>query len=217
VGIFPGLAAKRETTELYPVYLPDSSSPATNHSPLSRFPWFAIRVKSNFEKRVTMSLISKGVDAFLPEYKTRRRWSDRYKTIDCPLFPGYAFCRIDLQHRLMVVSTPGFLYIVSTGSKPTPVDEAEISKIQAVAHSGLSALPFPTLAVGQKVRLVNGPLTGLEATLLELGKHRRVYVGLTLLKRGVSVEVDSEWILPIRHSDPLVCAVKSAVAQSSVN
>ena len=201
------------------MYLPDASSPTNDSPQLGCLPWFAVRVKSNFEKRVTTSLISKGVDAFLPEYKSRRRWSDRYKTIDFPLFPGYVFCRIDLHHRLMVVSTPGFLYIVSTGSKPTPVDEAEISRIQMVMHSGLSALPFPALAVGQKVRLVKGPLTGVEATLLELGKHRRVYVGVTLLRRGVSVEVDSEWVLPISYSDPLVCAVKSGIAQhhSSVN
>jgi transcription antitermination factor NusG len=168
-----------------------------------RFPWFAVRVKSNFEKRVALSLSFKGLDTFLPEYKTQRRWSDRFKTIDCPLFPGYLFCRIDLNHRLPVLSTPGFLYIVNTGSKPTPVDEAEIARIQMVVHSGLSALPWPTLAVGQKVRLVRGPLRGLEATLVEVGKHQRIYVGVSLLRRGVSVKVDSDWILPI---GPLLAA-----------
>jgi transcription antitermination factor NusG len=183
------------------------------------FPWFAVRVKSNFEKRVTASLIGRGLNAFLPEYETRRRWSDRYKTIDCPLFPGYVFCRIDLNHRLPVLSTPGFLYIVSSGSKPTPVDEAEIARIQMVVHSGLSALPWPTLAVGQKVRLVRGPLSGLQAILLEVGKQKCVYVGVTLLRRGVSVKVDSDWILPIgppqagdSHTDLLVCAARNAIA-----
>jgi transcriptional antiterminator NusG len=162
-----------------------------------RFPWFAVRVKSNFEKRVALSLSSKGLDTFLPQYTTERRWSDRFKTIDCALFPGYVFCRIDLNHRLPVLSTPGFFCIVSSGSKPTPVEEAEIARIQAVVRSGLSALPWPTLTVGQKVRLVRGPLRGLEAALLEVGKHKRIYVGVTLLRRGVSVEVDSDWIVPI--------------------
>jgi Transcription antiterminator len=177
-----------------------SSSTASAAQPASqteRFPWFAVRVKSNFEKRVALSLSSKGLDTFLPDYKTERRWSDRFKTIDCPLFPGYVFCRIDLNHRLLVLSTPGFLCIVSNGSKPAPVDEAEIARIQVVVRSRLSALPWPTLAVGQKVRLVRGPLSGLEATLVEVGKHQRIYVGVTLLRRGVSVEVDSDWILPI--------------------
>ena len=183
-----------------------SSSTASAAQPASqteRFPWFAVRVKSNFEKRVALSLSSKGLETFLPDYKTQRRWSDRFKTIDCPLFPGYVFCRIDLNHRLPVLSTPGFLCIVRNGSKPAPVDEAEIARIQVVVRSRLSALPWPTLAVGQKVRLVRGPLSGLEATLLEVGTRKRIYVGVTLLRRGVSVEVDSDWILPI---GPLLAA-----------
>jgi transcription antitermination factor NusG len=202
-----------------------SSSASSAAQPTSHpgcFPWFAVRVKSNFEKRVVLSLSSKGLDTFLPEYRTQRRWSDRFRTIDCPLFPGYVFCRIDLNHRLQVLSTPGFLCIVSSGSKPAPVEEAEIARIQVIVRSGLSALPWPTLAVGQKVRLVKGPLSGVEATLLDVGKRKRVYVGVTLLQRGVSVEVDSDWILPVSlpqagdaHFDLLVCAVKDAMAQHS--
>ncbi len=160
-------------------------------------PWFAVRVKSNFEKRVVAILRNKGLDAFLPEYKSRRRWSDRYKTVDCPLFPGYVFCRVDLSHRLAVMTTPGFLYIVGVGKKPAPVDEEEIAGIQAVVRSGLSALPSRTLAVGQRVRLESGPLSGLEGILLQVGTQKRICVGVTLLRRGVSVEVDREWILPI--------------------
>src|SRR5438445_3430878 len=117
------------------------------------FPWFAVRVKSNFEKRVATSLLNKGLDVFLPEYKIQRRWSDRYKFIDFPLFPGYVFCRVDLGHRLPVMTTPGFLYIVGAGNNPVAVDETEIARIQAVARSGLPAMPWPPLAIGQRVRL----------------------------------------------------------------
>jgi transcription antitermination factor NusG len=107
------------------------------------------------------------------------------------------FCRIDLGHRLSVMTTPGFLYIVSAGNNPVAVDEAEIARIQAVARSGFPTMPWPLLAIGQRVRLKRGPLTGLEGILLQVRKQNRVYVGVTLLRRGVSVEVDAEWILPI--------------------
>jgi transcription antitermination factor NusG len=179
--------------------------------------WFAIRVKSNFEKRVAIALVNKGLDAFLPEYKSRRRWSDRYRTIECPLFPGYVFCRINLTQRLCVVTTPGFLYIVGTGNRPTPVDDAEIESIQSVVRSGLPALPWPSLAVGQRVRIESGPLSGLEGTLLQVENHRRICVAVTLLRRGVSVEVDREWILPLpparnaeSHVDGLVSTSRSS-------
>lgn len=180
------------------MHSPCSSPSEPEHTAVPEcLPWFAVRVKSNFEKRVAAIFRNKGLDAFLPEYKSRRRWSDRYKTVDSPLFPGYVFCRVDLSHRLPVMTTPGFLYIVSAGKKPASVDEAEIAGIQAVVRSGRSALPLPTLAVGQRVRLESGPLSGLEGILLQEGTQKRICVGVTLLRRGISVEVEREWILPI--------------------
>src|SRR6201993_907371 len=127
-----------------------------------RPPWFAIRVKSNFEKKVATGLRNKGLEEFLPMYQSRRCLSDRYKTVDLPLFPGYLFCRLDLDHRLPLLTTVGFLYIVSVGNKPVPVDEGEIAAVQLVVRSGVPAVPWPSLAVGQRVRLESGPLWGLE-------------------------------------------------------
>jgi transcription antitermination factor NusG len=182
-------------------------------------PWFAVRVKSNFEKSVAASFLNKWFDVFLPAYKSRRRWSDRYKTVDCSLFPGYVFCRVDLNHRLSVMTTPGFLYIVGAGQTPTAIDEVEIARLQAVVRSGLPSLPCQAL-VGQTVLLKSGPLSGLEGILLRVGKENRVYVGVTLLKRGVSVEVDFEWILPTgppqaagSNPEPVFSVVRSAAAQ----
>jgi transcription antitermination factor NusG len=162
-----------------------------------RPPWFAIRVKSNFEKQVATSLRNKGLEEFLPLYQSRRRLSDRYKTVDLPLFPGYLFCRLDLDHRLPLLTTVGFLYIVSVGNKPVPVDEEEIAAVQLVVRSGVPAMPWPSLAVGQRVRLEAGPLWGLEGVVLQVGMRDRICVSVTLLQRGVSVEVDRDWIRPL--------------------
>jgi transcription antitermination factor NusG len=165
-----------------------------------RLPWFAIRVKSNFEKKVATGLRNRGLEEFLPLYQSRRRLSDRYKTVDRPLFPGYLFCRLDLDHRLPLLTTVGFLYIVSVGKKPVPVDEDEIAAVQFVVRSGFPVMPWPSLAVGQRVRLESGPLCGLEGSVTRVGMRDRICVSITLLQRGVSVEVDRDWIRPL---DPL--------------
>ncbi len=162
-----------------------------------RAPWFAIRVKSNFEKKVATGLRNKGLEEFLPLYQSRRRLSDRYKTVDLPLFPGYLFCRLDLNHRLPLLTTVGFLYIVSVGNKPVPVDEDEIAAVQLVVRSGVPAVPWPSLAVGQRVRLEGGPLCGLEGVVTQVGMRDRICVSVTLLQRGVSVEMDRDWIRPL--------------------
>ena len=165
-----------------------------------RPPWFAIRVKSNFEKKVATGLRNRGLEEFLPLYQSRRRLSDRYKTVDLPLFPGYLFCRLDLDHRLPLLTTVGFLYIVSVGNKPVPIDEREIAAVQLVVRSGVPAVPWPSLAVGQRVRLESGPLCGLEGVVTQVGMRDRICVSVTLLQRGVSVEVDRDWIRPVSQA-----------------
>jgi transcriptional antiterminator RfaH len=179
-----------------------------------RPPWFAIRVKSNFEKKVATGLRNKGLEDFLPLYQSRRRLSDRYKTVDLPLFPGYLFCRLDLDHRLPLLTTVGFLYIVSVGNKPVPVDEGEIAAVQFVVRSGVPAMPWPSLAVGQRVRLEAGPLCGLEGAVTQVGTRDRICVSVTLLQRGVSVEVDRDWIRPLDRAR-ITSTCCSIVSQNS--
>lgn len=160
----------------------------------SALPWFAVRVKSNYEKPVSAMLRGKGFEEFLPTYRARRQWSDRIKVLDLPLFPGYLFCRIDLSKRLPLLTTPGFLYLVGKGMTPEPVDDTEVMALQSVVRSGLAALPWPSVAVGQKVRLARGPLRGIEGVVTKIGDQHRIYVNATLLQRSVSVEVDSDWV-----------------------
>ena len=128
-------------------------------------PWYAVRVRPNYEKPVAAALHGKGFQEFLPLIRSKRQWSDRVKIMDLPLFPGYLFCRLNLEERLPLLTTPGFLYLVGVGKNPEPVDEAEIAGIQAVLRSGLTVTPWPNLVVGQKVRLKHGPLRGLEGVL----------------------------------------------------
>jgi transcription antitermination factor NusG len=193
---------------------PAGSQPKVESSP---HPWFAIRVKPNYEKPVAATLKGKGFQEFLPLQRARRRWSDRVKVMDLPLFPGYLFCRLNLDDRMPLLTTPGFLYIVGIGRNPEPVDESEILAIQSVLRSGLPVTPWASLMVGERVQLKYGPLRGLEGVLTKIANQHRIYVSVTLLKRSISVEVAAEWIQPVRpaqtHSD--APSVSSRAQESS--
>ena len=165
--------------------------------------WFALTVRPNHERTAEQALAYRGLEAYVPLYRARKQWSDRVKIMDLPLFPGYLFCRLNLEERLPLLTTPGFLYLVGVGKNPEPVDEAEIAGIQAVLRSGLTVTPWPNLVVGQKVRLKHGPLRGLEGVLTRIANRHRIYVSVTLLKRSISVEVDPEWVLPVSADSEL--------------
>jgi transcription antitermination factor NusG len=160
-------------------------------------PWFALRIKSNFEKASSQILEQKGYEAFLPTYRTRNRWSDRTKVIDRPLFPGYLFCRFDQFDRLPILVTPGVVGVVGVGKTPMPVAEREIEAIQALLRSGLPATPWPFVTVGQRLIIERGPLSGVEGILQEIKNSFRFIVSVNLLQRSVAAEVDASWVRPV--------------------
>lgn len=163
----------------------------------STYPWFAIRVKSRFENVVATILNGKGYEKFLPLYNSRRAWSDRIKEIQIPLFPGYVFCRFDVQRRLPILTTPGVVGIVGIGKIPVPIEDAEIAALQVAVQSGLSAGPWPFMRIGQKVLVHYGPLSGLEGILLSIKGQHRLVLSVTLLQRSIAVEVDGAWVSPV--------------------
>ena len=166
------------------------------------FPWFALQVRTRYEAGVADQLSRQGYDRFLPLYKLRKRWSDRIKEVDAPLFPGYLFCRFNPQDRLPILKTPGVIQIVGFKTGPAVVDEAEIRSIQTVVAAGVPHQPWPFLAAGDRVRIESGPLLGLEGILTEVRRSYRLVLSVTLLQRSVSVEIDSASVTAINPSRP---------------
>ena len=162
--------------------------------------WFALRVKSRTEKVVAMMARNKGFDEFLPVYRSRHHWSDRTKSVEMPLFPGYVFCKLNPQRRLPLLTIPGVLHFVGLGKVPVPIEETEITAIRMAIESGLSTEPWPFLEIGQRVRLEAGPLAGLEGVLVEARKQQRLVVSVTLLRRAVAVGIERHWVRPLDAS-----------------
>lgn len=158
--------------------------------------WYALTVAPRKEKITAQTLRIRGLEDFLPLYSSKRRWSDRVKNIEQPLFPGYVFCRFDLLRRQDVLKISGVTSIVGFGRVPQPVQDSEISALQTVCRSGLDTMPYPNPEVGSRVKLQEGPLRGLEGILVE-DKKTRLILSLTLLQRSVAVEIDREWIAPV--------------------
>ena len=161
------------------------------------FPWYAIRVRSKHERMVTLSLKEKGYPIYLPLYRSRRNWHDRVKELDLPLFPGYTFSRFDAQKRLPILQTVGVVSIVGSSAGPIPVEEPEIESVRRMLNAKLPIHSEPPIRVGQPVRVVSGPLEGLEGVLVESKGRFRLVVSLSLLNRSVHAEVDREWLRPI--------------------
>jgi transcription antitermination factor NusG len=165
--------------------------------------WYALKVRSRAESVVASHLRTKDYKVFLPTYVVNRRWSDRLKKTESPLFPGYLFCHFDVQNRLPVLTTPGVQFIVGLGKIPEPVNDTELNAVRTVVESGKAYEPCPYLAVGDAVRITHGSLSGLTGVTIRIKSNCRLVVSVNLLQRSVAVEIDRfsiERVQPVRSA-----------------
>lgn len=163
----------------------------------TRYRWFALQIRSRWEGTAAGLLRSKGLETLLPTYTAKRKWSDRSKVVEAPLFPGYVFCRFDVHNRLPVLITPGVISVVGTGKTPLAIDDAEIFSIQAAINSGIQMEPWPYVEIGERVRVQDDVLEGMEGILTSFKGSHRVVISVTLLRRSVALEIDRSRIVPL--------------------
>jgi transcription antitermination factor NusG len=161
--------------------------------------WYALQVWSRKENYVSAHLQGLGYECFLPTYRSQRKWSDRTKELEQPLFPGYLFCRFDVSNRRPLVMAPGVIQVVGNGKTPIAVADPEMERVQMAVASEAPREPWPYVEVGERVRVAYGSLRGLEGILINIKGSHRVVLSISLLQRSVAVEVDQAWITAVDH------------------
>src|ERR1051326_5695816 len=158
--------------------------------------WFAVFTKSHHEKRVAQYLVRRDVENYLPLYSEVHHWTNRRKAnVELPLFPNYLFARVGKKQISRLLRAPGVLWVVG-GRKPVPLPEWEIESLRA--GLGLrKAEPHPYLVVGERVRIRNGPLSGMEGVLFRKKNSLRVVLTVAEIGQGVAIEVDAADIEPV--------------------
>lgn len=160
--------------------------------------WFAAYTTPRHEKAVVRQLGVRHVESFLPLYTSVRRWKNGCRVaVEQPLFPGYVFVHIQRRNSTSVLQVPGVVSLVSSGREPSALPSDEIESLRA----GLPERrfePHPYLAVGEKVRIVNGPLAGMAGVLVRKKNNFRVVLTLDLILQSVAVEIGLDEIEPFR-------------------
>jgi transcription antitermination factor NusG len=153
--------------------------------------WYAFRVRPRHEKLVSMSLRGKGYEEFLPLTKSKRKWADRSPIIEMPLFPGYIFCDTERTEIGKIRCTRGILDVIRAGSAPLPADRGEIEGLRKAtkAELELESLPYIDPATAGRLRIISGPLNGLDGMLVQVRGKERLILSVDLLCRSVLVEV----------------------------
>lgn len=152
--------------------------------------WYATYTRSRHEKVVAQQLKDRDIETFLPVYRSWRRWKDRRKAIDSALFPSYVFVHIASQERMRVLQVPGVVHLVEFQGQLASLPEHEIDSLRRGLEHQVYAEPHPYLRIGRRVRVINGPLSGVEGILARKDERSRIVISIDAIMRSIAVEID---------------------------
>ncbi len=143
--------------------------------------WLAIYTRPRWEKKVDLLLRERGVESYCPLNKIRRRWSDRVKLIEEPLFKSYVFVRTDDQSRTQIRMTPGVINFVYWDGRPAVIRDREIQAIRRFLDEYENVEVYAAdFRVNERVKVLRGPLMDLEGNIVDI-RHKMVKVAIDSL------------------------------------
>lgn len=152
--------------------------------------WYAVYTKFHHEKSAAGLLEKKEFEVFMPVYRTVHRWKDRNQLVVLPLFPCYLFLRMELARKLEVLRCAGVRWFVENAGLACPVPDSQIEAVRRICSVATRFQPHPFLKQGDLVRVLKGPLSGMEGFFVRRKGQYRVVVTVDLLCKSVAVEVD---------------------------
>lgn len=160
--------------------------------------WYVAYTYPRAEKAIHQKLTELGVEAFLPLHKVKRKWSDRIKEIEVPLFSNYLFVNTGLVDIPRLADINGIAKFVSFRKEFATIREKEITLIKKLVSYGKDVrVEQNRLISGQRVMVNKGPFVGLEGKLIkELGKDRFI-LSIDDLQQNISLNIPAAYLVPI--------------------
>ena len=165
--------------------------------------WYAIYTRPRWEKKVNHLLQGKGIESYCPLNKVRRKWSDRIKTIEEPLFKSYVFVKIDEEARTNVRMTDGVINFVYWNGKPALIKEREIQTIRGFLdeHENVELVKIE-LKQDQRVKVIAGPLMDQEGKVIQV-KNKVARVAIDSLGYILIADIDKGKLTTTNHTNIL--------------
>ena len=153
--------------------------------------WIAVYTKSRHEQIVVNELSKKNIESYCPMFKERRQWSDRKKWVYFPLFRSYVFANIEIKENIYVLQTIGVNKIVKFQEKISIIPDQVIDNIKNIIEGGYNVEQADYFIKGDEVRVVSGPLKGLDGVVLDSRGTNKVIIKIEAIQQAFSVEISS--------------------------
>ncbi len=160
--------------------------------------WYAVYTKSRTEKKVVQQIQEQGLTAYVPLIKTMRQWSDRKKQVEVPLISGYVFVNILEREFYPILNTEGIVCFVTFNGKAAAIPEKQIESLKMAVNSNLPVeICHQSFSPGEQVRVIEGPLKGVEGELLCFNGKRKLVLRLNPIGYLLKVSVNASHVVKI--------------------
>ena len=156
--------------------------------------WIAVYTKPRHEKTVEKELQKKEFEVYLPLLKQRRKWSDRKKWVEFPLFRSYIFVKTEIKNALFVLQTLGVVKVVKFGGEVAVIQNDSIQAIKLMIEGGYSPEATDYFVKGDPVEVKDGPLKGLVGEVIRVDNHDRLVVRVDAIQHSVSVQINRAFL-----------------------
>lgn len=158
--------------------------------------WYIAYTFPKSEKKLCRNLTLMGVDSFLPVQKVVRKWSDRVKKLEEPLFPNYVFIYTSAKKRFEVLQLREMIRYVSFSGKPATVPQLLIDTLKKISNVDVE-IGHGEFQLGMPVIISQGPFAGVAGKLTQKNGKSRLIIEINVLQRYVSVDIHSNFVIAI--------------------
>lgn len=160
--------------------------------------WYVLITRPRAEKKVSTCLNSVYIENYLPVRRELRKWHDRKKWIESPLFASYIFVKTYETARSKVFEVDGLVKYVGTHGKAAIITEEEILRIEKIcSYAGEISIERDCLSKGDEVEIVGGHFKGIHGHILQVGKNNKLQLSIPTLGFSALVEIDKEFALKV--------------------
>ena len=159
------------------------------------FHWYAVYTRPRAEKIVNSRLVELNIEVFLPLYKTLRKWSDRKKIIEKPLFSSYIFVNVNSKEQIKVLRVDGVVKYISFENKAVAIPEAQINNLKLLIGANVKIdMTSEKLEKGDNVEVVHGILSGLKGELVRIKNKNKVVVRIDRIDQNLIIDIPAVYL-----------------------
>lgn len=156
--------------------------------------WIVAYTKPRHEYSVLNDLSKIGLDSYIPTIRKRRRWSDRKKWVECPLFKSYVFVKTEPKNSLSISKINGVVRVVKFGNEIAVVNNKIINIMKKMIEGGYTLESESYFSKGDFVIVIDGPLEGLEGEVLNKSGENRLMIRIEAIQQSISVSIDKGFL-----------------------